>query len=63
MADRVSQEVVEVAYNPTPAARITQVAVEILRQTSPPTSAGLTQLAIEVLGPTPVAADFYAQIV
>ena len=48
MADRVTQQVLQVVYQPDPAARVTTVAMEVL-QDPPVHAARVTAVAMEVL--------------
>lgn len=48
MADRVTQQVLQVAYQPTPTARATTLALEVM-QTPPAPSARVSTIALEVL--------------
>lgn len=48
MADRVTQQVLQVVYQPDPTARVTTVAAEVLQLPAAPT-ARVTNVAMEVL--------------
>ena len=61
-AVRVSQVALEVVEAALAAARLSQLATEVLRSL-PPTNAVTTQLAVEVLIPYRISGRFYAQIV
>lgn len=62
MANRLSQDVVEVLFGPTPAARVSQDDVEVLYRPAP--AARLSQDVVEILmgPPAPPVGDLLSQI-
>lgn len=60
MADRVSQEAVEVLLTEASLARVSQEAVEVLL--TEPSTALLSQMAVEVLYRAPATVDHVSQI-
>ncbi len=49
MADRISQEVMEVALEPSADTRISQIAMEVDLCSATPTNVRITQIAMEVI--------------